>query len=239
MMEPAKSGRVLEQEVDDYLAQRHPDLVEIDTFDPMAYARPSTNKKRRPRKAKKSTASHRPTTKKAKPKKKAKKRTTGRRPAKKPKSRKKTTKSPKKRAGAGRRAGARKRRPAKKKAKKHRAPSTTEPTSSRHQHPPEPAASPLSVVLEAVQSMPSSGRFGPEKVYVSDVYRRVGPRLRMSLAQFKSWLVAQNREANLDLVRADSQGDMPADKLDESEIRDLGATFHFIVDRSRVRRGRY
>jgi len=236
MMEPTKSGRVLEQEVDDYLAQRHPDLVDVEAFDPMAYAapRPSTSRPRRPRKARKKSPTaggHRPAKKaSAKKAKKTTRKKATKRPAKRAKPRKKTARSTKKRAGAGRRAGARKRRPAKKKAKKHRATAATDPP---------PAASPLSVVLEAVRSMPSAGRFGPERVYISDAYHRVGRRLGMSLPQFKAWLVGENREANLSLARADSRGDMPADKLDESEIRDLGAEFHFILDPSKLGRGRY
>lgn len=89
---------------------------------------------------------------------------------------------------------------------------------------------PLPVVLSAVKTMPPSGRFGPDKVYISDVFGKVGKKIKMTMGEFKRWLVVQNRERHLNLARADLPDAMDRAKVDRSEIRDMGATFHFILD---------
>jgi predicted transcriptional regulator with HTH domain len=70
-------------------------------------------------------------------------------------------------------------------------------------------------------------------VFVSEIWRRVqqDPSARgLSLDQFKRWLLAANRDGDLDLVRADLVGAMNRNQVAESEISDRGATFHFVVD---------
>ncbi len=91
----------------------------------------------------------------------------------------------------------------------------------------------LAIVNEAVSAMPKSGRWSPGKVFISEVWRRVGKKVGMSLAEFKVWLIDQNRRRNLDLSRADLVGAMDPKQVDESEIRSLGSSFHFISDRAR------
>lgn len=76
------------------------------------------------------------------------------------------------------------------------------------------------------------GRYGASKVFIAAIWDKIGHRIGMSLDQYKRWLVAANREQYLDLARADTRGDMPADMLERSEIVDLGAAFHFVVDRA-------
>lgn len=100
----------------------------------------------------------------------------------------------------------------------------------------------LNLVREAIPRIGSDGRFGPEKVFVSALWHYIegdGRLPDLSLERFKRWLVTANRDQLVDLVRADSQGDMDGRLLEESEIRDLGATFHFVIDRqiSASRRG--
>jgi hypothetical protein len=97
-----------------------------------------------------------------------------------------------------------------------------------------PADMLLDIVREAIPRIGSNGRFGPEKVFVSALWRYLeddGRVPELSLERFKRWLVTANRDQLVDLVRADSQGDMDGRLLEESEIRDLGATFHFVIDR--------
>jgi hypothetical protein len=92
----------------------------------------------------------------------------------------------------------------------------------------------LNLVREAIPRIGSDGRFGPEKVFVSALWHYLendGRLPDLSLDHFKRWLVTANRDQLVDLVRADSQGDMDGRLLEESEIRDLGATFHFVIDR--------
>ncbi len=92
----------------------------------------------------------------------------------------------------------------------------------------------LTLVRETIPRIGSDGRFGVEKVFVSALWRRIERDNRLpnlSLDRFKSWLVTANREQLLDLARADLVGAMDAKLVKESEIQDLGATFHFVVDR--------
>ena len=82
------------------------------------------------------------------------------------------------------------------------------------------------------------GRVGADKVFISALWRVLehDPRFRgMTLAQFKRRLVDANREEELALVRADSQGDMDPSEDEISEIQDMGATFHLVVDPSASR----
>lgn len=85
------------------------------------------------------------------------------------------------------------------------------------------------------------GRFGPDKVYISAIWRQVQRDLRltgMTLPEFKKQLIIANREGRLALARADLVGAMDANEVAESEIESLGATFHFVLDRqAQARRG--
>jgi hypothetical protein len=99
----------------------------------------------------------------------------------------------------------------------------------------------LTLVREAIPRIGSDGRFGAEKVFVSAIWRRLESDRRLpnlSLDRFKRWLVTANRDQLLDLARADTRGEMDPRLLAESEIVDLGATFHFVVDRRAANSGR-
>lgn len=92
----------------------------------------------------------------------------------------------------------------------------------------------LNVVREAIPRIGADGRFGPEKVFVSALWHRIehDNRLpKLSIDRFKRWLVTANRDQLIDLARADVVGAMDPTLVAESEIEDLGATFHFVVDR--------
>lgn len=92
----------------------------------------------------------------------------------------------------------------------------------------------LHLVREAIPQIGSDGRFGKEKVFVSAIWQRIerdSRLLDLSLDRFKRWLVTANRDQLLDLARADLVGAMDPRLVRESEIEDLGATFHFVVDR--------
>jgi hypothetical protein len=92
----------------------------------------------------------------------------------------------------------------------------------------------LSVVRETIPRIGADGRFGTEKVFVSALWHRIERDSRIpnwSLDRFKRWLITANRDQLLDLARADVVGAMDPKLVAESEIEDLGATFHFVVDR--------
>jgi hypothetical protein len=90
----------------------------------------------------------------------------------------------------------------------------------------------LEVVRETIPLVGAEGRFG-EKVYVSAIWRTIERDRRagdLSLDHFKRWLVRANRDGWLVLARADLIGAMDAKQVNESEINDRGATFHFVLD---------
>lgn len=99
-----------------------------------------------------------------------------------------------------------------------------------------PAGQPLDIigaVKEAVRDAPASDRFGPDKVFVSEVWATISedPNIRpMGIVAFKRWLIGANRDGRLALARADLIGAMNRAQVDESEIEDRGSTFHFIID---------
>lgn len=95
-----------------------------------------------------------------------------------------------------------------------------------------PAADLLEVVRETIPRVGAEGRFG-EKVYVSAIWRTIERDRKagdLSLDHFKRWLVRANRDGWLVLARADLIGAMDARQVNESEINDRGATFHFVLD---------
>jgi lambda repressor-like predicted transcriptional regulator len=97
----------------------------------------------------------------------------------------------------------------------------------------QPTESLLEVVRETIPQIGADGRFGSEKVFVSALWHRIERSIRpaeLSLDHFKRWLVTANRDGSLVLVRADLIGAMDAKQVAESEIRDRGATFHFVLD---------
>lgn len=104
--------------------------------------------------------------------------------------------------------------------------------------PPDARGGPLStpnlieVVRETIPRIGAEGRFG-EKVYVSAIWRTIERDRKageLSLDHFKRWLVRANRDGWLVLARADLIGAMDAKQVNESEINDRGATFHFVLD---------
>lgn len=99
-----------------------------------------------------------------------------------------------------------------------------------------PKADPLMLVLDAVSKMPSGARYGQD-VFIYPLWKKVGKKIEMSLDEFKRWLIEQNRLQRLALVRADLVDDMDPSLVERSEIEDLGAQFHFVVD-PRTRRQR-
>ena len=92
----------------------------------------------------------------------------------------------------------------------------------------------LTAVREAIPMVGSDGRYGKENVFVSALWQQVACDARLSalsLDGFKRWLVTANRNQQLALARADMVDDMDAGLVESSEIEDLGATFHFVLDR--------
>jgi hypothetical protein len=99
----------------------------------------------------------------------------------------------------------------------------------------------LTAVREAIPMIGSNGRYGKDNVFVSALWQHLARDRRLpdlSLDRFKRWLVAANRDQLLDLARADLVDAMDSRLVEESEIEDLGATFHFVVDRREISSGR-
>lgn len=89
----------------------------------------------------------------------------------------------------------------------------------------------LRIVLDAARRMPDSGRYADGRnVFISEIWHRIGPRIGMTLPEFKRYLLVQNRAQRLTLARADLVDDMDPRKVMESEMNSLGAQFHFVVD---------
>ena len=108
----------------------------------------------------------------------------------------------------------------------------TSPAEVTKQPTPTPTQNLLQVVRETIGRIGAEGRFG-EKVYVSAIWRTIERDRKasgLSLDHFKSWLVRANRDGWLVLARADLIGAMDARQINESEINDRGATFHFVLD---------
>ena len=97
------------------------------------------------------------------------------------------------------------------------------------------------IVKKRIEGIPLHARFSPDKVWIVDLWNavRMDPRVTGAvpdLHAFQRRLIALQREGHLFLARADSQGDMDADKLVQSEIADLGARYHFVLDPVRMGR---
>jgi len=89
---------------------------------------------------------------------------------------------------------------------------------------------PVALVLHAASRLREPERFGPQKVFISAIWERVGRDLGLSLSEFKRWLVEQFRARRLRLERADYVAAMDPDLVRRSETDAGGATFHFVVD---------
>jgi hypothetical protein len=108
-------------------------------------------------------------------------------------------------------------------------PAPPAPSEARATTPPQNL---LEVVRETISRVGAEGRFG-EKVYISAIWRTIERDRKigdLSLDHFKRWLVRANRDGWLVLARADLIGAMDAKQVNESEINDRGATFHFVLD---------
>lgn len=106
------------------------------------------------------------------------------------------------------------------------------PSDARGMQLPTPTQNLLEVVRETIPRIGAEGRFG-EKIYVSAIWRTIERDRKagdLSLDHFKRWLVRANRDGWLVLARADLIGAMDAKQVNESEINDRGATFHFVLD---------
>lgn len=105
-------------------------------------------------------------------------------------------------------------------------------------HKPPAAPTLLHAVRDSLAKVGAAGRFGHEKVFISALWRELVRQRELkslSLEDFKRWLIDANREQTIDLVRADLVSAMDPRLVTDSEIEDLGATFHFVVDRQAQR----
>lgn len=102
-----------------------------------------------------------------------------------------------------------------------------------------PAAVDLQAFARAVRAaaaeVTGEGRFGDRRVFIAALWRRVarGDLAGLGLADFKRRLLDANRAGDLSLARADLVDAMDPALVAESEIRDLGSSFHFVLDEPR------
>jgi hypothetical protein len=93
----------------------------------------------------------------------------------------------------------------------------------------------VQLVADALRTIGPEGRYGPHKVFISAIWRQIRHDQRrdgMTLPDLKRRLVEANRAGTFSLARADLVGAMDRSEVTESEISDLGSTFHFVVDRA-------
>lgn len=91
-------------------------------------------------------------------------------------------------------------------------------------------ADPLTLVMDALGKVPASGRFGTNKVFISELWKQVGGRLNMTLPMFKQWLLNQASAGSLTLARSDLRAAMDPEMVRASRVDDMGAEFQFVVD---------
>lgn len=116
------------------------------------------------------------------------------------------------------------------------APATTRMTTAKLTRDPESRRRLAAAIAEAVAAVGPEGRYGPENVFISEVWKKLRPTTSLTETEFKRALVDLNREQLLQLERADLVSDMDPRKVEASEISDLGANFHFLTDASVRRR---
>lgn len=114
-------------------------------------------------------------------------------------------------------------------------------SSASHPPLPPPASQPttpealLKAVRELLPQIGADGRYGTEKVFVSALWRNLQQTRRVNggftIDGFKQWLLKANRQGEVVLARADLIAAMDSKLVADSEIRDHGATFHFVLDR--------
>jgi hypothetical protein len=83
-------------------------------------------------------------------------------------------------------------------------------------------------VHEVAAGSPESERFGPNKVFIAYIWQQLQGEWS-SRDAFDAALLAANRARTVSLTRADLVGAMEQRLVAESEIRDHGARFHFVV----------
>jgi hypothetical protein len=90
----------------------------------------------------------------------------------------------------------------------------------------------LSAVRSALPRIDARGRYGRSNVFIVSLWKQLARAglQTLSLEQFKDWLVRANRDSLLNLARADLIDDMDPRLVAASQIENLGATFHFVVD---------
>jgi hypothetical protein len=84
-------------------------------------------------------------------------------------------------------------------------------------------------ILNAMLRVPSKGRFGSRKVFVSSIWQELAGS-GLGYSTFQDRLIAASRLGFLSLARADLVAAMPPEMVAASETPYLGATFHFVID---------
>lgn len=89
----------------------------------------------------------------------------------------------------------------------------------------------LAATLAALATVPASGRFGADRVFVSALWRALDRAAfdGLTLDGFKTALVAAHRAGKLTLVRADLVAAMNPATVAASRIAVLNATFHLVL----------
>jgi hypothetical protein len=96
----------------------------------------------------------------------------------------------------------------------------------------QPSLADFAAAVRAAARRPTVTRFHDDRAFIGSVWEHMledGQAGGMSLAEFKSRLIAAHRGGLLRITRADLVGAMDPDELERSEARYQDATFHFVA----------
>jgi hypothetical protein len=96
----------------------------------------------------------------------------------------------------------------------------------------QPSLADFAAAVRAAAHMPTVTRFHDDRAFIGSVWEHMqedGQVAGMSLAEFKSRLIAAHRDGLLRITRADLVGAMDPDEVERSEARYQDATFHFVA----------
>lgn len=97
-------------------------------------------------------------------------------------------------------------------------------------------------VQELADTAPPEHRYHDNLAYIGDLYERTQESNKfpkMTLDQFKQWILKAGNQLHLNLQRADLVQEMPEEKVAKSETKHpLGAQFHFVRTTSKKKTSR-
>jgi hypothetical protein len=102
------------------------------------------------------------------------------------------------------------------------------PTGLRAVEPAPTAAPPSSFADDVYAAAENAAKFGPDKAFISSIYKNMPEATRGTLDEFKTKLLKAQRDGDLIMTRADLVAAMDRKVVADSTIRDMGAEFQFV-----------